>query len=193
VRKGARASGGDDPGRDGGVEALGEEGAEGLVLPGLEVAGGPVVEQAVAGDVVFGSVDRNGAAKVVAGAYPDAEFELEVEIAGWAKGRSGFGGELALAAGTVDLFAGGSDGRAAAVVADGYPLVVGQQGLIGAEEFADVGGVVDSGVEVGVVADGGGEQQFAIGGGMKQVRIFECAGGQKSGDLLAQSDSWLAA
>ena len=33
----------DNPRGDGGVEGLGQEGAEGLVLPGLQVAGGPVV------------------------------------------------------------------------------------------------------------------------------------------------------
>ena len=33
-----------DPGGDGGREVFCKEGAEGLVLPGLDVAGGPVVE-----------------------------------------------------------------------------------------------------------------------------------------------------
>jgi hypothetical protein len=39
------------------------------------------------------------------------------------------------------------------VVADRHPLVVGQQRRIGAKQLADGGGVVDAGVEIGVVAD----------------------------------------
>ena len=40
------------------------------------------------------------------------------------------------------------------MVADGDPFVVWEEWLVGAEELADVGGVVDGGVEVGVVSDG---------------------------------------
>ena len=39
------------------------------------------------------------------------------------------------------------------MIADGDVFVVGEEGLVGAEELADAAGVVDAGVEVGVVAD----------------------------------------
>ena len=39
------------------------------------------------------------------------------------------------------------------MVADGHPFVVGQQRVVGAEQLADGGGVVDAHIEVGVVAD----------------------------------------
>ena len=42
---------GDDPGREAGGEALAQEWAERLVLPGLDVAGRPVVEQREAEEV----------------------------------------------------------------------------------------------------------------------------------------------
>jgi hypothetical protein len=39
------------------------------------------------------------------------------------------------------------------VVADGDVLVVGEEGLVRAEELTDTGGVMDGGVKVGVVGD----------------------------------------
>ena len=52
-----------DPRGDGGGEIFGEEGAEGLVLPGLDIAGGPVVEEAKAEDVVRRVGDGDGASE----------------------------------------------------------------------------------------------------------------------------------
>jgi len=53
------------------------------------------------------------------------------------------------------------------VVADGKVLVVGEEGLVGAEELADAGGVVDRGVEVGVVGDVDGICQRGSGDGVE--------------------------
>jgi len=53
------------------------------------------------------------------------------------------------------------------VVADGKVLVVGEEGLVGAEELADSGGVVDRGVEVGVVGDVDGFDQRGSGDGVE--------------------------
>jgi hypothetical protein len=47
----------------------------------------------------------------------------------------------------------GKDGGGAPVISDGDVFVVGEERLVGAEELADAGGVVDGGVEVGVVGD----------------------------------------
>jgi hypothetical protein len=72
------------------------------------------------------------------------------------------------------------------VIANGNVLVVGEKRLIGAEELADAGGVVDGGVEIGVVGNvdwldegrSGDGVECRFGGlsalwlriGMKQVR-----------------------
>ena len=56
----------DDPRRDGGSEVLGQERAERLVLPGLDVARRPVVQQAEAGDMLARLADRDRLAERVA-------------------------------------------------------------------------------------------------------------------------------
>ena len=57
---------GNDPRGDGGGEVFSEEGAERLVLPGLDVACGPVVDEAQAEDVPLSLIDRDGLAKGIA-------------------------------------------------------------------------------------------------------------------------------
>lgn len=54
-----------DPGRDGGGEVFSEEGTEGLVLPGLNIAGGPVVEKANAEEVILCLGDPDGSAEQI--------------------------------------------------------------------------------------------------------------------------------
>ena len=61
-------------GRDGRREVLSQKWAERLVLPGLNVARGPVVDKAQAEDVLFGLIDRDGLAKRIARADKDADF-----------------------------------------------------------------------------------------------------------------------
>jgi hypothetical protein len=93
--EGFESSQGGDPGGDGGGEAFGEEGSQRLVLPGLEIAGGPVVEQAYAEDVVSGFANGNGGSEGVGLTYVKSQLELVVEgsgggeagaefVAGWA-------------------------------------------------------------------------------------------------------------
>ena len=48
------------------------------------------------------------------------------------------------------------------MIADGNPFVVGQERLVGAEELADVCGVVDGSVEVGVVEDCDGFEEVGL-------------------------------
>ena len=50
------------------------------------------------------------------------------------------------------------------MIADRYVFVVRQQRVVRAEQVAGVGGVVDAGEEVGVVADGGRKLETAIDG-----------------------------
>ena len=153
-----------DPGRDGRGEVLRQERAERLVLPGLDVAGRPVVEQAQAEQVVFGLGHRHRLALRVGGADVDRHFQLVVEPLAGAEARGAVGARHAqLRHRPRELLARDADRRAAPVVADGHPLVVGQQRVVGAEHLADGGGVEDAGVEVGVVADAGGHRVFGLG------------------------------
>jgi hypothetical protein len=69
--------------------------------------------------------------------------------------------------GTLDGDAAGEDGRDSSVVADGDVFVVGKERLVGAEETAYPGGVVDGGVEVGVVGDVDGLEQGGASDGVE--------------------------
>ena len=144
---------GDDPRGDGGAKVLAEEGAEGNVLPLLDVAGGPIVEEHQAKNVVLRLGRRDALAKRFAVEGDESHFELEVEEAG----RAEDGRILRVGAG---LAHGAADGRAAddnaggpAVVPHRHVLPVGEQGVVRiAEHLADVSGMVLAGVEVRVVA-----------------------------------------
>ena len=52
-----------------------------------------------------------------------------------------------------DIRSADHDGRGAAMIANGNVLVVWQQRIVGAEQPANPGGVMDGGVKVGIVAD----------------------------------------
>ena len=152
----------DDPGRDGGQEVLGQERAEGLVFPGLQVSGGPVVEKAEAGDVILGVFDGNGVAEGVALADPDTEFQLVIEAAAGAKAWRVVVRVLALAAWTDHRLARGPNGRCAAVVSDRHVFVIRQERVVGSELTPDVQGVMYPDVKIGVVADPRGQVQGAL-------------------------------
>jgi len=174
---------GDDPGGDGGGEAFAEEWAEGLVLPGLDVAGGPVVEEGDAEEVLLGFGDGNGMAEVIASGDVGGYFELVVELLGWAEGV-----EFDLAVGAGDGSSAEDDGGGSPVVSDGDVFVVGEQGLVGTEEFAYVGGVVEGGVEVGVVGDIDGLGEADIFDGAEVGFDFgDVYGGGGFGEELGQS------
>src|SRR5919106_853205 len=108
----------DDPGRDRSRERLAEEWAERLVLPGLDVARAPVVDQNGAEDVVERLGDRDRLAVGARHAHDEAELELDVELLRRAKGRRVRVRRLALAVRAVDLRAADDDRSGAAVVAD---------------------------------------------------------------------------
>ncbi len=54
------------------------------------------------------------------------------------------------------------------MIADRHVFVVRQQRIVGPEQLAGVGGVVDAGKEVGVVADRGRTLEAAIGGAVEE-------------------------
>ena len=97
---------GDDPGRDGGAKVLAEEGAEGDVFPLLDVAGGPIVEEHEAEDVVLRLGRRDALSHRLAVERDKSHFELEVKQAG----RTEDGGRFGVGAGLAD---GAADGCAA--------------------------------------------------------------------------------
>ena len=158
----------DDPGRDCRGEVLREEGTERLVLPGLNVARGPVVQQAVAGHMLHRLLNRDRAALLVAGAYPDTELELVVQVAAGAEARGRLVGALALTARAAHRDAGRDDRGGPAVIAYRYPFVIRQERIVRPEQLADIGRVVDADIEVGVVTDRGRQVQRAFGGVVEQ-------------------------
>lgn len=114
---------------------------------------------------MFGRVgNADGVAHVVGAADEGAQLQLDVQPSGRGEDRAfGLGGggggvRQDLAPGAADRGAGDDDGGGAAVVGDGEVGVVWLEGVGGAaEEDADVVGVVEAGVKVGVVADVQGE------------------------------------
>lgn len=147
----------DDPRGDGGGEVLRVERTQRDVLPGLDVTGRPVVHQHQSKNVVFGLVDGNWLAEVVGLADKGGQFQLDVESLARREGgdlgsRGRIGQDLAVR--SANGSPRGHDRRRTAVVPNWEMLVVGLQSVVGsAEEHTHVVGVVESGVEIGVVAD----------------------------------------
>ena len=161
--EGFESEGGDDPGGDGRGEVLAEEGAERNVLPLLEIAGGPVVEESVTEDVLVSVSGLDGLTEGVTSTEVDGHFEFEIHSsAGTEDGRLAFDG-AALTVGAADGGARDDDGRGASVVADGEVQPVFEEGrLVGAEHLANVGSVVAGDVEVSVVTDVAGEEHLDV-------------------------------
>src|SRR5262249_38853494 len=61
------------------------------------------------------------------------------------------------------------DRGGAAVIADGHVFVIRQQRIVGAEQLARIGGVVDAGEKVGVVADRRRKLEAAIVGAVNEA------------------------
>ena len=142
------------PGADRGRERLPQERAERLVLPGLDVASAPVVDEDDAEDVLERAVDRDGLARRARS--PDHESELELDVEAPARAEDGCLGirRLRLARRPPDRRSADDDRPRAAVVRDRELPPVGQERLrSGAEQLAEVGRVLERGVEVDVVGD----------------------------------------
>ncbi|MNI67546.1 hypothetical protein D3C73_1231830 [compost metagenome] len=99
----------------------------------------------------------------VAGAHENAQFQFVIQAGARAElRRVAFVGGTGLAHGARKLLV-HADAGGAAVVADGHPLVVRQQGVVRTELLANGGGVVHRDVEVGVVADARGRGVLSVG------------------------------
>src|SRR3954471_23178376 len=93
--------------------------------------------------------DRDRLAKRVARPDPDAEFQLVVQPLGRTEARHRLIRPLALSVRSADRRTRGYDRGGAAVIADWHELVIRQQRVVGAEQLADVGCVVNADVEIG--------------------------------------------
>ncbi|CAM5670466.1 hypothetical protein SFUMM280S_02366 [Streptomyces fumanus] len=170
-----------DPRGDGGGEGLAEERAEGDVLPRLDVPRGPVVEQAEAEHVLAPVGERHRPAEPGGHTDDETDLGLDVQPDGRPEDGRGVGGSLALPAGAYDVRAGDHHRAGAAVVADREVLPVRRQGVggVGAEDPADVPGVVLGGVEVDVVGDLEGQVQGDRGQGVEQRFEGRAVGGDR--------------
>jgi len=133
--------GGDDPGGNRRGPVLGSEGAQGNVLPLLDVAGAPVVHDNKAEDAILGLVHGDlGAGRVGWPAHENCHLQLEVAKAAGTVGRSllGLSGVLLeLPAGANDSSVGPrqKNGRSAAVVPNRKVEPVGLKRVVGAAEL----------------------------------------------------------
>ena len=135
-------------------ERLAEERAERHVLPRLDVAGAPVVEQDHPEEVVAGLGERHGHTEVRRPSDDEADLGLDVEAGARPERRQRRTRGTVLPAGPDDVGPARDDGAGASVVRDGQVLPRdGQVGTVGAEDLADVRGMVLGGVEVDVVGD----------------------------------------
>ena len=134
-----------------------------MVFPSLNVTRRPIVEQGDAKDMVFGLGDVHRFALRVALAHKNAQLEFNVQPLTRAQHRFGGTGWHGLSPGPPKLLARHPNAGGAAMVANGHPFVIGQQRVVRAKLFADVGGMVHRSVEVGVVANAGGHRVFGMG------------------------------
>src|SRR3954451_13642837 len=107
-------------------------------------------------------LDRNRRTWRISGADKHSHLQLVIEPARRQELWVFRAGRLDLPLGTSELLSGNTDGRGSAVIADGYPLVVGEQRVVRAEQRAYRGRVIDRCVEVGVITDSGGHRIFSV-------------------------------
>src|SRR3954451_25420213 len=103
--------------------------------------------------------DRNRRAQIIASADPQPKLQLVVEPAGGPVLRRIRIGRLALPVRADHRLPRGADRTCATVIADRHIFVVWKQRIVRPELLADVGGVMNADVEVGVVADEAGYVQ----------------------------------
>ena len=103
-----------------------------------------------------------------------------------------------MADGPDDRVAADDDRGGSAVIADGDVFVVGEKRLVGAEELTYAVGVVDGGVEVGVVGDVDGFFEGRSGDGVEGgfgffLVLGLCVGVEEGGEGLAEESPGLVA
>ncbi len=161
----SRAASGTHPGRDRGAERLAEERAERHGLPGLDVPGRPVVDQAHAEDVL-GEPARPGPARPAMLSTPTTKPSSASKSSRADGPNTGPSapGRPGLAVRAAHRRAGHDHRPGPAVIADRQvPPVRGQRLAARPEDPADVAGVVLGRVEVDVVGDRERQVQRRLG------------------------------
>ena len=140
------------------------------MLPGLNIASGPVVEHTESGDVIAGLGNRDGVAQFLPRSDPYSQFELIVEFGAKSKARRFLAGEPSLSLGTADRGAGNHDRGGPAVVSDRDVLIIRQQRCRPLMAQSPVVGMMDAGVEIAEAANGRRQVHSAIRRLVEQVR-----------------------
>jgi hypothetical protein len=161
----------DDPRRHRGAEVLGQERSQRGRLPALDVARRPVVDQTEAEDVIGRLADPDRRAERVAGAHPDGDFQLEIELQARAERRRRRGTDQPLAVRAAHRHTRCADARCARVIGDRNVLVVGGERRILAAPPPAVRRVLDARKEIGECADRRRNMHFACG---LLVQKFAC-------------------
>src|SRR5690242_5470681 len=103
--------------------------------------------------MILSNADIDRLAERIALADKKAQLELIVEAPRGAQARLRGLRRFDLTLRTLEALTADTDRGGATVIADGHPLVVRHQRLVGAKQLADCSRVMDAGVEVGVVTD----------------------------------------
>jgi hypothetical protein len=110
--------------------------------------------------VVFGFVNGDTHALQIAPADDGAELKLVVEPLARAERRLRLVRTFGLAGGPAERNSARYQSGRAAVIADGHPFVIWQQRVVRPEQLADIRGVVNADVEVGVIANLARQPEF---------------------------------
>ena len=142
-----------DPGRYRAGKILRLKRPERLVLPGLNIPGAPIVKERQAKDVTFCVANRNRLADLVGRADHHPHLQLEIQSLCRTKHGHILRGRPGLPIWPAKRLSTDQDRRGAPVIADRDVLVVGQQWIVWPEKAAGIRCVMDSDVEIGVIAD----------------------------------------
>ena len=160
--------GGHHPGGDGGMKALGQKRAERLIFPRLHVPRRPIVEQTDPCQMVARVAYRNRTAQIVGPGNPGPQLQLEIQPFARAEAGRVRIGRLALPMGPPHRYARWPDGGSPAMITDRDMLVVRQQGIVRPEQLADIIGVMNTRVKIGIITDARGHQHRTSAGIMQK-------------------------
>ena len=155
-----------NPRTDSGSEVLAVDRAQRLVLPRLDVAGRPIVQEDHTKEVVWCVLDPDDVSHVRVGAHEAAQLKLEVKLAAGSQDRLFDLGAVVLqdlAVWTLDRCTTNNHTRSSSMISNRQVHVVWLQGVLGsAEEGTHVVSMVEAGVEVGVVTNLHGHVVLAL-------------------------------
>ena len=161
-----------------------------MILPRLNVARRPIIQQHIAKDHLVRFGHAGGVAHIGGGADDGPHLELDIKALAGAEIRGLGVRRFDLPVGPPDVGAGDDNGRGAAVIADGHVQPVrGQRVFRAPKHGADVGRMVPSRVEIGVFRDDNRHVQADVSHGDKMrgdLGLVGAAGCQQVGQAVAQ-------